>query len=380
MKVCLISNQIAAWGKIGGFGTATRAIGGGLAQQGIEVSAVVPLRADYGQKPFEQLDGIKVYGTSYWKTLTSGEIFKEIGADIYHSQEPTIATYLAQRARPDAIHIVTCRDPRGLRDHFIELLHTNNKRRLLSPINTWYYEASPWVKKSVRQADMIFTPAPTCLHERIRSLYGRSLNPVFVPSPVDLPPSPPRKAEKPTFLFVGRWDRRKRIERFFELARMMPACDFIAVGNAHDSAYDAFLRRAYGDIPNLSMPGFVPRFGSPGVNEYYEKAWALINTSAREGLPYTFLESLAYECAIVSCLNPEDFSTKYGYFMEDGDFEKGINFLLQDPSLKERVTKGAELVRATFNLENSIKIHLDYYHKLLRGKNPVSHRPSVANG
>lgn len=98
MRVCLICNQIAAWGKIGGFGTATRAIGGGLAKRGVEVVAVVPRRAKNGQRPVEHLDGMTVYGISPWETLTSGEIFRRIATDVYHSQQPTIASYLTQQA------------------------------------------------------------------------------------------------------------------------------------------------------------------------------------------------------------------------------------------------------------------------------------------
>ena len=111
MKICLISNQIAAWGKIGGFGTATRALGAGLAKRGIDVSAVVPIRRSGGQKEFEKLDGISVYGMSAWKTLTSGKIFNEVNADIYYSQEPTIASYHAMQAMPNAINVINCRDP-----------------------------------------------------------------------------------------------------------------------------------------------------------------------------------------------------------------------------------------------------------------------------
>ena len=44
MRVCLISVEIFAWGKYGGFGRATRLIGGELAKRGIPVTAVVPRR------------------------------------------------------------------------------------------------------------------------------------------------------------------------------------------------------------------------------------------------------------------------------------------------------------------------------------------------
>ncbi len=60
MRVCLISVEIFAWGKYGGFGRATRLIGRELARRGVEVTAVIPRRQD--QKPVEYLDGIRVLG------------------------------------------------------------------------------------------------------------------------------------------------------------------------------------------------------------------------------------------------------------------------------------------------------------------------------
>ena len=62
MRICLICVEIFAWGKYGGFGRATRLIGGALAGRGYQVAAVVPRRA--GQAPVEDLDGITVYGYS----------------------------------------------------------------------------------------------------------------------------------------------------------------------------------------------------------------------------------------------------------------------------------------------------------------------------
>ena len=38
------------------------------------------------------------------------ELFRQADADIYHSQEPSFGTYLAQRAMPDRKHVVTFRD------------------------------------------------------------------------------------------------------------------------------------------------------------------------------------------------------------------------------------------------------------------------------
>jgi glycosyltransferase involved in cell wall biosynthesis len=365
LKVCLISNQIAAWGKIGGFGTATRALGAGLAKRGIDVSAVVVRRPENGQKKVEMLDGITVYGAGSFETLTSGKLFRQIDADIYQSQEPTIASYLAQRSMPERVHVVTCRDPRDWHEHMVELRHTNLKRRVMFPA-TWYYEASPWVKRSVRQADIVLMPAPSALTPRIKRLYGAEVSPQFVPYPVDLPPQTPVKSETPMALFVGRFDHRKRMERFFELAERFPECRFVAVGEAHDKSYDEHLRHTYGHLPNLEMPGFVPRFGERTVADYYEKAWVLVNTSAREGLPYTFMEAGAYGVALLSALNPEDFASRFGYYAANDDFEEGLAYLLKDDVWRTRGELAAQYIAETWNESNCLDEHIRIYEDLLR--------------
>lgn len=365
MKICLIANQIAAWGKIGGFGTATRGLGAALAARGIEVSAVVPRRESDGQGRIEQLDGITVYGMSARETMFSGSVFREIGADVYHSQEPTIASRHAQRAVPDAAHVVTCRDPRSLRAHLVELRHTNWKRRIIFPA-TWLYEASPWVKRAVRAADAVLMPAPSHLVPRITDLYGE-VHPEFVPSPIELPDHTPRKGSDPMAVFVGRWDHRKRIERFFELARAFPDVRFVAVGRAHDDAYDARLRADFGALPNVEMPGFLPRFGDDGLAGLYEQAWMLVNTSAREGLPYTFIEAASWDCAILSTLDPEGFASRFGYHAADDSqemLEAGMRELLAG-AWRDRGAAGGDFVRATWSEDESVRRHLEIYDRLL---------------
>jgi glycosyltransferase involved in cell wall biosynthesis len=365
MKLCLISSQIAAWGKIGGFGTATRALGAALAQQGLTVTAVVPRRAGDGQGREERLDGMTVFGLGSLETLSSGRIYRTIDADVYHSQEPTMGTYLAQRAVPDAVHVVTCRDPRGWSDHWIELRHSSWRRRLIAPASL-YYEASPFVRSAVRHAHAVVTPAPSALHGRIKALYGEAVEPMFIPSPVDIPAKPVVKASTPVALFVGRFDRRKRIELFFELARKCPDVRFIAIGRAHEDAYDDHLRRTYGNLENLEMPGFVPRFGSDNLMSYYERAWILVNTSAREGLPYSFLEAGACGMAVLSSLDPEGFASRFGHHVTDGNFEAGLRHLLAEQRWKRRGQAAASYVSAHWSMAASVDGHLGLYSRLLR--------------
>ena len=118
MKICLISVEIFAWGKYGGFGRATRVIGRELARHGHDVFAVVPRRR--GQLPVEDLDGITVLSFPPGRPWMASQLFRRIDADIYHSCEPSFGSYLAMRAMPGRKHMVTVRDPRDLTDWKME--------------------------------------------------------------------------------------------------------------------------------------------------------------------------------------------------------------------------------------------------------------------
>jgi len=82
VKICFLCVEIFAWGKFGGFGRSTRVIGRELVKRGIEVTAIVPLRA--GQKPVETLDGIKVLGFPAQRPWQMRQLIREADADIYH--------------------------------------------------------------------------------------------------------------------------------------------------------------------------------------------------------------------------------------------------------------------------------------------------------
>jgi glycosyltransferase involved in cell wall biosynthesis len=366
LRVCLIANQISAWGKIGGFGTATRALGGALAGRGVEVTAVVPRRAAHGQPRRERLDGIDVHAESSWSTFRGGAVFAALGADVYHSQEPTVASRWAQRAAPHALHVVTCRDPRSWRDHLVELRHATWRRRAMFPF-TWAYEIGPWVKRAVRRADAVLCPA-RCLRGKVRRLYGVSAT--FLPSPVAVPAREPRKSPTPLVLFVGRWDPRKRIERFFALAERFPEVRFAAIGRAHEPQYDRRLRRLGGRIGNLEMPGEASPFAAePGergaLAGWYERAWVLVNTSAREGLPYTFLEAAAHGVALLSGHDPDGVTHRFGEVVAGDDYEGALARLLADGAWRSRGRQGARWVAERFAAERSVDLHLELYRRLL---------------
>jgi len=362
MKICFVVNEFFGWGKYGGFGSATRMIATGLAAKGVKVDVVTPMRP--GQSPVEQTDGLTIRGFRSWSMRDQIDAYRASDADIYHSQDPSIGTLLCQHAMPERRHVVTCQDPRTWRDWWIELSCYLEERRYRSLL-TWPYEDNPLVWRAVRRADAVFSEAKHIVPKGQKK-YGLKVAPRFLPNPVPLPDGPVSKAERPTVCFVGRFDKRKRPELFFELARRCPDVHFIAVGAANSARMDGLLRQRYGAIANLELTGFLDRFSSPRFAEILSASWVLVNTAAREGLPVTFLEAASYRCAIVSRENPDEFASRFGYHAKAGDYEVGLRTLLDGDRWRACGEAAYDYVRTTHALDIVIEKHLDAYRSLMR--------------
>ncbi len=360
MKICFVVNEFFGWGKYGGFGSATRMIATGLAAKGVEVDVVTPMR--HGQAPIERADGLTIRGFRSWSVRDQIDAYRASNADIYHSQDPSIGTLLCQRTMPERLHAVTCQDPRTWRDWMIELSCYLDERRYKSLL-TWPYEDNPLVWHAVRKADAVFGEAKHIVPKGQKK-YGLKVAPQFLPNPVPLPEGAVVKADRPTVCFVGRFDKRKRPELFFELARRCPDIDFIAVGAANSARMDRLLRQRYGGVANLELTGFLDRFSSPRFAEILSRSWVLVNTAAREGLPVTFLEAASYCCAIVSQVNPDDFASRFGYHAAHGDFETGLRTLLEGDRWRRCGLDAHDYVVATHALDVVIDMHLEAYRAL----------------
>lgn len=362
MRVCLISVEIFAWGKYGGFGRATRMIGRELVKRGIEVTAVVPRQR--GQLPVEELDGMQVLSFKPKRMLSAGDLYRQAEADIYHSEEPSMGTYLAMRATPNRKHIVTFRDTRDWQDWRIEFslpsLHP------IQVIANYMYEDNWLVRTAVRRADARFTAAKLLI-PKARSKYHLEKDPEFLPTPVTLP-GRVKKAPEPTVCFVSRWDRRKRPEIFFELAREFPHVRFLAAGKSRDKEWDRHLRSKYGDIPNLEMVGFIDQFQTDELSRLLGRSWILVNTAAREGLPNAYIEAAAHRCAILSAVDPDGFASKFGYHASKDDFAKGLKTLLKDDLWMSSGQQGYEFVSEVFLCDKAIDQHLAIYNRILSSR------------
>jgi glycosyltransferase involved in cell wall biosynthesis len=360
MRVCFLVVGLHAWGKMSGSGSATRRLAVELIRRGIEVVAVTPRRK--GQKPIEDLDGIKVYSFPRFSPLELMKIYRAVDADIFHSQDASLGTYLAMKAQPDRKHVVTCLSIRGLRDWAI-LLKSDLTDGHLRGFGAFLWENTPFASLAVRRSDAVFCPARQLI-PMARRRYGLKHEPRFLSYPIEIPGRGIQKSEKPTVCFVGRWIPVKRPELFFELASRFPHVSFVATGRAENEDRDARLRQRYGSVPNLELPGFV----SPErLREILEKSWILINTSLREDLPVPFVEAAAFQCAILSSVNPDGFAGEFGFWAGKDDFAEGLEFLLRDDEWRRRGNRAYDRVKNENEVSTVVNKHIQVYTELLRG-------------
>jgi glycosyltransferase involved in cell wall biosynthesis len=361
MRLCFIANQIAAWGKIGGFGVNLRRLGKALVDAGVEVHVVVPRRS--GQQSLERLNGMFVHGISWSAVFLGTPLYRQIDADIYHLQEPNFAGFWVQRAMPQAIHLVTSMDPRDTADWWTEFRHATWQRRLKAPAQ-WFYEDGFLVRQTVRKATAVYVEAE-CLREKTQRHYGLPKVPEVLPKPVPIPAGPFVKSEKPLCAFVARLDPRKRPETFIEIARLTPEYDFIIVGRAHDASYQRHLEGLFRGIPNLEVAGFLDPFDNQRMFNILSRAWVLVHPAMREGLATAFQEASVHETAILAQVDPGGYVSQFGQVMqsEATPMEWSV-------ALKSFVESG--LWRATgqagraYNIEHhaidvSLKRHLEVY-------------------
>jgi glycosyltransferase involved in cell wall biosynthesis len=358
MRICFLANEIFAWGKIGGFGRATRMIGRELVKRGFEVTAIIPRRNN--QKPVEYLDGMRVLGFELRNPFSAYRLYKEVDADIYHSEEPSFSTYLAMKTMPARKHIITFQNTRRLEDWLANLRYPSLNR--MQVLTDWLYEDNLFTHYAIHHANGLFVAAKFMM-SRAKEIYHLKQAPEFLPTPVDIPQSI-TKSDTPLVCFVSRLDRLKRPEYFLQLAQSFPEVKFIAVGKSRDPLYEQSLRDRLSGLPNLSMPGMIDPFQSDELSQILGQSWILTNTSAKEGLPNAFIEAAAHQCAILSALDPDGFTTSYGVQVAGDDFGAGLRKLLDHDFWRVQASKGYAYVSSTFSTEKSIDQHIRIYQAL----------------
>jgi glycosyltransferase involved in cell wall biosynthesis len=192
---------------------------------------------------------------------------------------------------------------------------------------------------------VLFAATTPCLAAKVRDTYDAAPPEVFsLPNPVEPCAGEVFKSERPRVIFLGRLDPIKRPWLFAGLAARFPDVEFLFMGRNHFKGEGAW--QPDGLPPNVRMLGHVD---GEEKSRTISSAWVLVNTSIQESLAVSFLEALACETPVVSCLNTEDVVSRFGAYVGrwDGDgldslprFAEALDRLLRDADLRARLGRG----------------------------------------
>jgi glycosyltransferase involved in cell wall biosynthesis len=359
-RVCLVTSVFHGFGKIGGFGTMAKSLAIVLVQNGYEVIVATPRRK--GQEQVTQTNGFTVLGLTMAE-LVNPRTYARIRADLYHSQSPNLMSAAAKLGNGDAKHVITCRDPRTLRDWMIEIRDATWRRKIRN-VALMLFEEGPLVSWAIRRADCV-AYAARFLEQKINTMYRPRVPLTFLPNIESVPSSLAKKSGTPTVCFVGRFDRRKRPELYIDLAGRFPEVTFLMVGRAEDAKWQRELEEMAFPIRNLKLLGYIDKFDDDEFYDVYESSWVFVNTASREAHPLTFFEAAGRGCAILSFVNPDHFASEFGYWAENEDFERGLRYLLDNDKWRQHGEKGYKYVKQFYRYEVAARKHTELYSQLL---------------
>lgn len=138
---------------------------------------------------------------------------------------------------------------------------------------------------------------------RVRDLLGMEAR--IIHNALPDPPGDVTTAE--TVLWVGNIRPKKRPELFLDLAAEFPDTSFTLVGGCATgldpaSGYLADFRHRLEALPQLDWTGYLPPATLEG---HYGRAKVLVNTSAVEGYPNTFLHAWARGVPVLTYVDPD---------------------------------------------------------------------------
>lgn len=365
MKVCVVASQILGADKVGGFGSMSLQLANHLHTRGINVVLLLPAfkKIKLPPTPFKI---IPVSLANFFNL----NFYRNINADIYHSQNQHIIGMIISRAEPEKTHIVTCRDPRDLSDWRIEFVNATLLRRLKIPFN-YFFEESLIATRLIRKATIVAVPA-RFLIQKVQKMYGLNESPSFLPNIESIPRLLPQKSLSPVVIWVGRFSKRKHPERFIKIAKSFPNVEFHLIGKAEESHRGDLIKRLAGKYTNVRILGFKNKFEDPNFYDIYNRAWVIVNTSSREGLPLTFIEAAGRGCAVLSESNPDEFASKFGFWAKDRNFEEGLRHLLHNNRWRALGARAHTYALETYEAAMATDAHIQLYQNLLKTSTVLS--------
>ena len=222
------------------------------------------------------------------------------------------------------------------------------------------------LKKSA--VESIFTEADF-IGNKVKTLFNLTYTPQTLRNPIKVYENVRDKTVKPSFVWVARWDPQKRPDTMLQVASKLPEYDFYLIGTATKGArsftkVEEKLSYEFSKYPNIHILGFIPESTK---REYIGRAWGLINTSIREGLPITFLEALAEGTPIISYVDPDNYSTKFGIKVDynERSFINGIERAVSEKLFSKVGQEERLYASREHGLDIIMNKHIEIYKELV---------------
>ena len=292
--------------------------------------AVSFVTADYGQRPVEEINHVRIIKSlDFKKNIFDGAIkvwraLRKAEAQIYFQEAASWGTFLVAlfcklNKRAFVYRTASLRECNG----------TYMKENLLAG------KAFRW---SLRNAACVIVQNQAGSDAILETLGIRT---EVISGAHHLPPLSHQKRD--TILWVARSAKVKRPELFIKLAQEMPEEHFTMVCRraTGDQDYEKLLEQAKA-VRNLV---FIERAEFDEIDRYFSRAKVFVCTSRAEGFPNTYIEACKHGTPILSlCVNPDDFITKYRCGLCAGDdwrrFVSGLKQML-NPGQAEEYGKNA---------------------------------------
>jgi glycosyltransferase involved in cell wall biosynthesis len=272
---------------VGGAEVQQAFIARGLARAGYRVSMIC---LDYGQPEYERIDGIAMHKSfrledgirglrfiprlaSWWKAM------RAVDADIYYQRSSTMLTGIVDAfcRKYERRSIYAAASDMDFRPGQEPMEHNRDR---------WIYH------RGLRRVDRIVVQNAAQQRD-CRDTYGRDSE--LIPSCYELPPGTVPGAGGSTVLWVANMRAGKRPQLLLDIAALLPHRQFVMVGgdgsgNADDARRLEEIRAKAQKLPNVRMTGFMPM---AAAEAFFDDARVVVNTSAYEGMPNTFLQAWA---------------------------------------------------------------------------------------
>lgn len=338
IRVALLIDEMfgGAGTAFGGYGfLARKYIAGYIPDEKIEIDVLLEMTEAVNEVTAEKVDNVTVY-----RFPKNDEIVKEWltkqNYDVFLSIELTWPSHEILKFIPnDRKLVLWIQDPRpkSAWDNIIDSMQSIKDPCFYhQPVYDLVHELTE--KGQVKYISQGYTLNPLA-----KELYDLPENtPIqYLPNPVEIDYDFQFDAgkKKNKVIFLGRLEAQKRAWLFCEVAKRMPEYEFYVLGKFFRHQEDnrrmvePYMKE---DIQNLHFMGHVD--GAEKA-ELIKEAKILLNTSIWEGIPISWLECLSFGTVVVSCLDNEHLSSKYGRFVGEilGDgFEQVDKFI---PAIRE---------------------------------------------